>query len=79
MAFFRAAGAFEREDEVLTLTPKGRYLTVAMMRTMFANLNSLRDRARAALAPDERQLLFGDGAPACSAHAGDGTLGAPAP
>ena len=35
------------------------------MRTMFANLNSLRDSARSGLPDDERQLLFGDGTPAC--------------
>ncbi len=81
VAFFRAAGAFARDDaEAFTLTEKGMYLTVAMMRTMFANLNSLRDRARAALPPDEARLLFGDGhAAACAADGGDATLGAPAP
>ncbi|MHB8705635.1 MAG: coproporphyrinogen III oxidase family protein [Coriobacteriia bacterium] len=66
VTFFRAAGAFATDTaEEFTLTPKGRYLTVAMMRTMFANLNSLRDSARSGLPDDERQLLFGDGTPAC--------------
>lgn len=78
MAFMRAVGAFARDDdEMITLTPKGRYLTVAMMRTMFANLNSLRDRARAALPPDERELLFGDGVPTCPALRVEDALGTP--
>ncbi len=67
MAFFRAVGAFDRDDpECLTLTPKGRYLLVAMMREFFAGVNNFRDQARAALPPDERALLFGEGA-ACAA------------
>ncbi len=35
---------------------------VAMMREFFVGVNTLRDQARAALPPDERALLFGDGA-----------------
>ncbi len=67
MTFFRAVGAFDRDDpECLTLTPKGRYLLVAMMREFFAGVNNFRDQARAALPPDERALLFGEGA-ACAA------------
>lgn len=68
MAFFRAFGGFatDTEDE-LTLTERGRYLTVVMQRTMFAHLNSLRDIARNALAADERELLFGDGSAGCGA------------
>ena len=62
MLFFRTFGGFATDNaEELTLTEKGRYLTVVMQRTMFTHLNSLRDSARNALAPDERQLLFGDG------------------
>ncbi len=60
MAFMRAAGAFDRDDEEqLTLTPKGRYLMVAMMRQFFIGVNKLRDQARAALTGEERTLLFG--------------------
>ncbi len=67
VSFFRLAGAFATDTaEEFTLTPKGRYLTVAMMRQMFANLNSLRDSSRAVLPEDERQLLFGEGTPACA-------------
>ncbi|MRS11867.1 MAG: coproporphyrinogen III oxidase family protein [Actinobacteria bacterium] len=63
MLFFRAFGGFATDNaEELTLTPRGRYLAVVMQRTMFADLNNLRDTARNALAPEERTLLFGDGA-----------------
>ena len=62
MAFMRAAGAFDRDTpDELTLTPKGRYLTVVMMRQFFIGVNSLRDQARAALPEEERELIFGDG------------------
>jgi hypothetical protein len=67
MLFFRVFGGFATDNaEELTLTPKGRYLAVVMQRTMFAHLNDLRDTARNALAPDERQLLFGDGTAPCA-------------
>ena len=68
-AFMKANGAFARDDdEMLTLTPKGRYL---MMRQFFIGVNSLRDQARAALPGDEHALIFGecpsaDGCPAGS-------------
>ena len=64
--FFRMFGGFATDNaEELTLTDKGRYLAVVMQRTMFAQLNDLRDAARKALAPDERSLLFGDGTAGC--------------
>ncbi|MDI6901595.1 MAG: coproporphyrinogen III oxidase family protein [Anaerosomatales bacterium] len=67
MLFFRTFGGFATDDEEeLTLTEKGRYLTVVMQRQMFADLNNLRDASRNALDPDERQLLFGEGG-ACPA------------
>ncbi len=44
MAFMKLAGAFARNDgQLLALTPKGRYLLVAMMREFFASLNTLRE------------------------------------
>ena len=68
MLFFRAFGGFATDTaEEITLTEKGRYLTVVMQRTMFAQLNDLRDAARNALSSEERLLLFGDGTSACGA------------
>ncbi|MBA4370607.1 MAG: coproporphyrinogen dehydrogenase [Coriobacteriaceae bacterium] len=59
--FMRAVGAFARDDaDVVALSPKGRYLLVAMMREFFAGVNNLRDQARAALPDDEQHLLFDD-------------------
>lgn len=60
MAFMRAAGAFATDNaDELTLTPKGRYLVVVMMRQFFIGVNNLRDQARAALTGEERELIFG--------------------
>jgi coproporphyrinogen III oxidase-like Fe-S oxidoreductase len=71
MLFFRMFGGFATDDtEELTLTEKGRYLAVVMQRTMFAQLNDLRDAARKALTADERELLFGDGSGGCGAPDG---------
>lgn len=65
MAFMRANGAFETDDEhELTLTAKGRYLTLVMYRQFLSGLNNLRDQAREALRGSERELLFGEGEPA---------------
>ncbi|MCL2504600.1 MAG: radical SAM protein [Coriobacteriia bacterium] len=62
MAFMRTVGAFSVDDaERLELTPKGRYLLVAMMRQFFISVNSLRDQARESLSGSEKTLLFGDG------------------
>ncbi|MEG1840956.1 MAG: coproporphyrinogen III oxidase family protein [Raoultibacter sp.] len=60
MDFMRLSGAFatNNEDE-LTLTPKGRYLMVVMMRQFFIGVNNLRDQAREALTGEERKLIFG--------------------
>ena len=60
MAFMKLAGAFATNTpEEITLTPKGRYLVVAMMRQFFIGVNNLRDQARAALSGAEKELLFG--------------------
>ena len=62
--FFKAVGAFDQDDdEKITLSRKGKYLCVAMMRQFFVGVNSVRDSARAALPEDERELLFGAGVP----------------
>lgn len=69
MGFMRAVGAFDRDDaDALTLTPKGRYLMVAMMREFFVGVNNVRDQARAALTTEEKELLFGEGE-ACTSDA----------
>jgi menaquinone C8-methyltransferase len=70
MTFMRAVGAFDTDDaDTLTLTAKGRYLMVAMMREFFIGVNNVRDQARAALKPDERKLLFGEGESGCASDA----------
>jgi menaquinone C8-methyltransferase len=57
--WLKAAGAFDRDDhEVLTLTDKGRYLVLVIMREMLAGQNELRDVQRAALPDAERELLL---------------------
>ena len=63
-AFFKTSGAIDiDDDEQITLTPKGRYMMVAMMRQFFIGVNGVRDDARASLPTDERDLLFGAGVP----------------
>ena len=62
MTYMRAVGAFATDNaDELTLTPKGRYLLVAMMRQFFIGVNNVRDTARAAISGAEKDLLFGDG------------------
>ena len=68
MAFMRSAGAFSIDNaDELVLSPRGRYLLVAMMREFFVGVNNVRDQARLALSTPERELLFGDGEASCSA------------
>lgn len=63
VAYLRAVGAFATDNkEELTLTDRGRYLLVALMRETLASSNDYRDRARANLARDEYvELLVKDG------------------
>lgn len=62
MAFMRVNKAFETDNaEELTLTPRGRYLTLVMYRQFLSGMNNLRDQAREALSGAEHELLFGDG------------------
>ena len=64
MAYMTVAGAFEtNNDRYLTLTQRGRYLLVAMMREFFVGVNSVRDQARAVLPAEERELLVSVGEP----------------
>jgi coproporphyrinogen III oxidase-like Fe-S oxidoreductase len=44
--FLKSVGAFRENEKEITLTPKGRYLTVVMMRQFFIGVNSVRDKAR---------------------------------
>ena len=67
-AFMRGAGAYATDTaEAITLTGKGQYLLVAMMREFFIGVNSVRDQARQSLPEHERELLFGDGDAECGA------------
>lgn len=66
MAYMTVVGAFAtNNDEEITLTHKGRYLLVAMMRQFFIGVNNVRDEARASISGEERELLFGDGKSNC--------------
>lgn len=59
MTFMRAVGAFETDNkEELTLTDKGRYLMVALMRETLAGSNDYRDQARANLPREEFNTLL---------------------
>lgn len=55
LLFFGLSGAFAKNNaKELTLTNKGQYLMVVMMREFFANLNAVRDTQRKALSPAEQ-------------------------
>jgi len=59
MTFMRTQGAFAIDDDKeLTLTDKGRYLTLVMMRETLAGSNDYRDQMRAELDPDEYKDLL---------------------
>ena len=59
--FFKSIGAISHEDKHrITLSAKGRYMLVALMREFFIGVNGVRDQARQALSVGERELLFGD-------------------
>ena len=59
MLFMGLVGAFSRATrEAFYLTPRGRYLSVVMMREFFSGVNNVRDEARKALSADERQCAF---------------------
>lgn len=58
-AWLKTAGAFDVDDEKqLTLTDKGRYLVLVIMREMLAGQNELRDVQRAALPEIEKSMLL---------------------
>jgi len=74
MAFMSAVGAFATNTGTeATLTQKGRYLLLAMMRETLAASNDARDQARAALPLEERVLLLeGDSSALVAAAAAAG-------
>jgi hypothetical protein len=47
--FFSTAGALKKRGHLLTLTRKGRYYWVIMMREFFIGVNNFRDYCRAAV------------------------------
>lgn len=59
IAFMKAAGAIATDtDEEITLTEKGRYLLMVMMRETLASSNDHRDKARDELPVEEKMLLL---------------------
>lgn len=60
--YLAANGAFDKNNaDELTLTRKGRYLVLVMMRQIFIGMNTERDRLRTLLPENERQM-FADSA-----------------
>lgn len=59
MLFMVMVGAFSRmtRDEIF-LTPRGKYLSVVLMREFFSGVNNVRDQARQALSEEERMCAF---------------------
>jgi len=58
MTYLTLAGAFARnDDKEILLTPKGRYLVLAMMREFFSLMDTVRERARSLLPEDEKRLI----------------------
>jgi menaquinone C8-methyltransferase len=47
ISFFRLIGGIEKQGNMLTLTPKGRYYWFIMMREFFSAVNNFRDYCRA--------------------------------
>jgi len=59
IAFLTLVGGIaSNNSEEITLTPKGRYLLLVMMRETLALSNDARDQARAELPLEERILLL---------------------
>jgi coproporphyrinogen III oxidase-like Fe-S oxidoreductase len=57
MAFFHIAGAFaENTPNHITLTPRGRYLLVVLMREFFSAVNQVRDQARKVVQREGRAI-----------------------
>jgi len=59
LAFMKAVGGIAEDDgRYITLTEKGRYLLMVLMRETLASSNDLRDQARKALSAEERMSLL---------------------
>jgi hypothetical protein len=59
MAFMRLAGGIASDDgRTITLTEKGRYLLLVMMRETLAASNDIRDQAREELPAEEKMMLY---------------------
>lgn len=66
LAFMRMAGGIATDTaEEITLTPRGRYLLVVMMRETLAASNDHRDHERELLPPEEKLLLTDDAVLVC--------------
>jgi hypothetical protein len=60
MAFMQVNGAFATNDKkFITLTPRGRYLLVAMMREFFSQVDYVRDQGRHTLSEEEKAIFLG--------------------
>ncbi len=59
MLFMLLTGSFARiTGDALYLSPRGKYLSVVMMREFFSGVNNVRDEARKALTEEERSCAF---------------------
>jgi len=57
MLAFEKVGAFQTNNaEEITLTPRGRYLLVTLMREFFSSINRVRDQARRVVLASEPQV-----------------------
>lgn len=57
MLAFEKVGAFQTNNaEEITLTPRGRYLLVTLMREFFSSINRMRDQARRVVLASEPQV-----------------------
>jgi hypothetical protein len=59
MLFMLLSGSFAKiKHDAIYLTPRGKYLSVVMMREFFSGVNNVRDEARKALSEEERSCAF---------------------
>lgn len=59
MLFMALVGGFSRfTADAIYMTPRGKYLSVVLMREFFSGVNNVRDQARQALTEEERMCAF---------------------